>query len=187
MTADSTGIILHPSVKNTKDRRVRSNTLIILFLVLAIPGCAIPRPVQELAAGAEDVTVSKDFPGENYSVIGPVSGVDGTQCGLQGYKGSFDGAITNLKNNTYDMGGNYAQITRVKEPHWIGPCFNNEYAIEGTAYKKVHEKQAPATESGEERMTKQLRELKKLLDDGILSEKEYEAQKARLLEKGFDQ
>jgi len=151
-------------------------------------GCAITRPIQLLTPGAENVSVEKDFPGENYKVIGPVSGMDGSQCGLRGYRGSYEGALTSLKNKTYEMGGDYAQITTLSEPHWVGDCFNNEYVIIATAYKKVRDKPSPTpgAESGEEKLTKQLRELKKLLDEGILSKEEYEEQKARLLKKGFE-
>jgi Short C-terminal domain len=165
-----------------------SKTTVLFSLIVAMAGCAITRPIQQLTPGAENVSVGKDFPGDNYKLMGPVNGLDGTQCGLEGYRGSYDGAVTSLKNRTHEMGGDYAQIIQVKEPHWVGSCFNNEYVIEGTAYKKVRNQPLPipSTKAGEEKLTKQLRELKKLFDDGILTQEEYEQQKARLLKKGFE-
>jgi Short C-terminal domain len=165
-----------------------SKTAVLLSLLVAVSGCALTRPVLQLVPGAEKVSVAKDFPGESYKVIGPVSGSDGTQCGLQGYRGSYDRAITSLKNRTYELGGDYAQIMTLSEPHWIGDCFDNEYVIEATAYKKLRDQPTatPGKEAGEEKLTKQLRELKKLYDDGVLSKEEYEQQKTKLLEKGFE-
>ncbi len=44
---------------------------------------------------------------------------------------------------------------------------------------------APVVDTGVEPLTKKLRELKKLQDDGVLTKEEYESQKRKLLEKGF--
>jgi len=68
-----------------------------------------------------------------------------------------------------------------------GNCFDNEYVIRATAYKKVRNQPSltQIIDAGEENLTKKLRELKKLQDDGILSKEEYEKQKSRLLDKGF--
>jgi uncharacterized protein DUF4156/putative oligomerization/nucleic acid binding protein len=155
-------------------------------MLLAIAGCATAPPVQ-LTSGASSVLVAKSDPGDNYEMLGPVSGVNGEGCGAFGYKGSFERATTKLRNRTYDMGGNYAQIILVTEPHLTGDCYNNQYVIRATAYKKVRNEPSPILirETSEENLTKKLRELKKLLDDGILSRDEYEKQKTKLLEKGF--
>ena len=101
--------------------------------------------------------------------------------------GSYERATTSLRNRTYNMGGNYAQIISLTEPHLRGDCFDNEYVIRATAFKKVRNQPSPTSfvEVGEEKLTKILRELKKLLDDGILSKEEFEKQKTKLLEKGF--
>jgi len=159
--------------------------VVLLCLLLAIAGCAAPRVQLWPAAGY--VLVAKSDPGDNYEIIGPVSGFDGKGCGLYGYMGSYERAITNLRNRTYEMGGDYAQIITLTEPHLRGDCFDNQYAIRATAYKKVRKQPSPTpiVNAGEETLTKKLRELKKLLDDGILSKEEYENQKTKLLEKGF--
>lgn len=141
----------------------------------------------QLTQGAARVLVAKADPGDNYEIIGPVSGFDGEGCGGFGYKGSYERATTSLRNRTYSMGGNYAQLISLTEPHLRGNCFDNKYIIRATAYKKIRSQPSPIpiVESGEESLTKKLRELKKLLDDGILTKEEYETQKSKLLEKGF--
>jgi hypothetical protein len=161
-------------------------TAVQLSLLLAITGCVTVPPVQ-LRPEASNVLVAKSDPGDNYQVIGPVSGFDGEGCGGFGYLGSYERATTNLRNRTYEMGGNYAQIISMTEPYLRGNCFDNEYVIRATAYKKVRNQPSPTQiiDAGEENLTKKLRELKKLQDDGILSKEEYEKQKSRLLDKGF--
>lgn len=136
---------------------------------------------------ASYVQVAKSDPGDNYEMIGPVSGLDGEGCGGFGYRGSYERATTNLRNNTYNMGGNYAQIISLTEPHLRGSCFDNTFAIRATVYKKVRNQPSatPIVDISEEKMTKKLRELKKLLEDGVLSKEEHEEQKFKLLEKGF--
>lgn len=161
-------------------------TVVLLSLILAIAGCATPQV--QLTPGATNVLVAKSDPGDNYEMIGPVSGIDGKGCGIYGYRGSYERATTNLRNKTYEMGGSYAQIVSLTEPHLAtGDCFDNQYTIRATAYKKVRNQPSPTpiVEIGEEKLTKQLRELKKLLDEGVLSKEEYENQKTKLLEKGF--
>lgn len=161
-------------------------TAVLLSLLLAITGCVTVPPIQ-LKPEASNVLVAKANPGDNYEIIGPVSGFDGEGCGGFGYKGSYERATTTLMNRTYEMGGNYAQIISMTEPYLSGDCFVNKYVIRATAYKKVRNQPSPIQiiDAGEENLTKKLRELKKLLDDGILSKEEYEKQKSRLLDKGF--
>jgi hypothetical protein len=163
---------------------------ILLSLLLAIAGCATtPLPMQ-LTPGAGNIIIAKSDPGDNYEIIGAVSGFDGKAptFGFKGYFGTYERATISLLNRTYEMGGNYAQILSISEPFLRSDGSGNYgYYIRATAFKKVQNKQptTPAVEAGEERLTKKLRELKKLLDDGVLSKNEYENQKAKLLEKGF--
>ncbi len=157
-----------------------------LLGLLILSGCATA-PQVELSPGASIVQVAKGDPGDNYEMVGPVSGSDGQGCGLAGYPGSYERATTDLQNKTYAMGASYAQIVTLTEPFLRENCFVNEYVIRATAFKKVREQPSPTpiANAGEEGLTKKLRELKKLLDDGVLSKAEYESQKSRLLDKGF--
>lgn len=167
---------------------------VLLFLSCALSGCASAPPLQ-LVAGAEKVVIARSDPGNNYEIIGPVTGIDGKGCGAFGYRGSYERAVDTLRNNTVSKGGDYAQIMTLTEPHLRADCFDNQYAITANAYKKVRTQPLPTLQtlpapppvpnSGEESMTKKLRELKKLKDEGILTQEEFDKQKTRVLEKGF--
>jgi hypothetical protein len=160
--------------------------IFVLITFLLFAGC-VKAPPMQVNLGANNVLVAKSDPGDNYEIIGPVSGFDGKGCGGFGYKGSYERAMTSLRNSTHAMGGDYAQIISLTEPHLQGDCFDNEYVIRATAYKKVRNQPSPTPiiDSSEEKMTKKLRELNKLYNDGILTKEEYEQQKSKLLENGF--
>ena len=160
---------------------------IFLFCIFGFLSGCVSAPPMELQNGAEKVLVAKSDPTNNYEIIGPVSGFDGEGCGLYGYLGSYERATTSLRNETLKMGGDYAQLISLIEPHSIGGCFHNEYALRATAYKKIGTSPTPTpiVVTGKDNNTKILRELKSLLDDGILSQTEFDNQKAKLLEKGF--
>jgi hypothetical protein len=159
---------------------------ILGLFVLVISGC-VSAPLVVLDSGAEKVMVGKSDPGDNYKGIGPVSGSDGADCGSYGYRGTYERAITNLRNKTYVMGGDYAQLVTLTEPHLSGGCFDNEYSIRATAYKKVANAPRPTAiiDVSEEDFTKKLRELTQLHKEGILTDEEYQQQKNKLLKKGF--
>jgi hypothetical protein len=156
---------------------------VVIFL---ISGC-VSAPKIVLYSEAEKVGVGKSDPGDNYKAIGPVSGSDGEGCGAFGYMGTYERATTNLRNKTYRMDGDYAQLIVLTEPHLRGECFDNEYSIRATAYKKVADSPRPTTiiDASEEDFTKKLRELMQLHKEGILTDKEYQHQKNKLLEKGM--
>lgn len=159
--------------------------LALVVLTQIIVGCSATKGVT-LTPGAGDVTVDKTKPDNSYEVIGPVSVSNGQGCRDFGWLGSYDGAVTTLQNKVNELNGDYAQITAVTEPHLEGGCFNNKYTVLALAYKKMS-KEEILKKSDEENFTKKMRELKSLLDDGILSQEEYEQQKSKLLNKGFEQ
>ncbi len=165
---------------------MKSTNACLFILFLTIAGC-VTIPPRQLAPGADSVLVAKSDPSDNYEILGPVSGIDGKGCGGFGYIGSYERATTDLGNKTYQMAGDYAQIILLTEPHLSGDCFDNEYVIRATAYKKVRNQPSPIpiVDSGKESFANKLRELKKLQDDGVLTKEEYESQKHKLLEKGF--
>lgn len=111
--------------------------ILLLALALFFTGCAVTLPPIQLVPGANKVIVAKADPGESYELIGPVSGLDGNGCGGFGFRGTYERAFTNLLNNAHGMGGNYAQIISLTEPHSENGCYDNEYAIRAMAYKKV--------------------------------------------------
>ena len=175
----------------TKNRQSTSNFLefkyLNLFVVpLLIAGCKSAPPVI-LSQSAADIQVGKSDPASNFRMIGPLTVYDGEGCGGFGYRGSYERAVTYLRNQVSYMGGNYAQIVSIQEPHLRGQCFDNVYSISANVYKMTMEQPSIKVEieSTESSFSNKLRELKKLFDEGLLSKDEYEKQKTALLQKGI--
>jgi len=166
--------------------KIKTITLIALSSVLI--GCSSITP-KTLDDGANKITLNKSKPSQNYEVIGAVIGVDGSGCGSFGYEGSHSRATIDLQNKIKELHGVYGQLTSIVTPHLDGGCFKNEYIIKAVAYRKIKKRATPAPifvkNTDEENFTKKMRELKSLLDDGVLTQKEYENQKSKLLEAGF--
>jgi hypothetical protein len=170
------------------ERFLMKNISLFGIFIFVISGCAsVPIPLLTLDKGAENVVVRKADPGDNFKVIGPVSGIDGYACGGYGFMGTYERAVTKLRNNTFKMGGDYVQIINLTEPVLRGNCRVNEFSIRGTAYKKIsnNPNPLPIIDVGEENLTKKLREISKLNKDGILTDEEYKQQKDKLLKRGF--
>jgi hypothetical protein len=158
-----------------------------LFVIpLLIAGCKSAPPVF-LSPNAENIKVGKSDPDNNFDMIRAVTVYDGEGCGGFGYRGTYERAVTELRNQVFIMGGEYAQIISIREPHLRGGCFDNVYSITANVYMKASELEAVnvKVEVQEESFANKLRELKKLLDEGLLSKDEYEKQKAALLQKGI--
>ena len=156
------------------------------LITILITGCVTP-PVVTLSEGGQAVKVGKSDPADNYSEIGPITATDGAGCGGFGYTGTYYKAIINLKNTAAYYGGNYVQIFTLKEPHLQGGCFNNLYTISGTLFKKTDESPTPLPikQINESSSFDKLRELKKLLDEGIINQDEYSVQKEIILNSGL--
>lgn len=163
---------------------MRSTLLATLCLCIFLVGCSSSPPVRQFP-GSDQVQVDEADPGEDYGMIDKISGTDGAFCGNIGYEGTAERALIKLQNRTYEIGGDYAKVTKVTKPHQRGDCFDNLYRIEAIAYKRIHNIPVPAGAVDEESPATRLRDLKALLDDGILTQAEYEEQKARLLDKGL--
>lgn len=103
-----------------------------LLVATLVAGCST-RP-QQLVPGAELVQVGKGDVA-NYQYIGEVSGVHGAGCGVFGYRGSYAGAVADLRNKAKAMGANYVQIMSQTQPFPAHNCFVNEYIIDATAYR----------------------------------------------------
>jgi len=162
-----------------------------------LSGCSISPLTVDLDPGAENVIVKDVKPSNDYDMITSISASNGRGCRDFGYLGTQEEALKDLKNKTNDLRGDYAQIVKVTKPHLDGGCYVNEYEIMAIIYRKgdpkpvqvappVQQTQVVAPQSDEEVFTKKMRELKALLDDGVLSQKEYDAQKAKLLDQGFN-
>src|SRR5262245_21836307 len=105
----------------------------LIFLAMYIVSCT-PNPAV-LTPDANDVRVGKDDPSANATELGPVTGTDGTGCGIYGYRGTYERAYIQLKNNAAARGANYVQLYSMSQPHLSGNCFINAFTIAGMAYK----------------------------------------------------
>lgn len=165
------------------------NTVILMSLATIMISCSAVKP-KDLDKDADLIKVDKEKPNSSYEVIGAVTGVDGSGCGSFGYEGSHERAMIDLQNKINELHGAYGQLTKVVKPHLDdgGGCFNNEYEIRAVAYRKLTKPKVVLHEESneEEVFTKKMRELKSLLDDGVLTQKEYDGQKAKLLDLGFN-
>jgi hypothetical protein len=160
--------------------------LILPILIISIVGCA-SRPAIINIPGASKVKVGKSDPADNYSDIGPITASDGHGCGLFGRRGTYNGAVLKLKNLAAGFGGNYVQIFTLKEPHSRGGCFDNTYTISGSIFKKTSDSPnpIPIIQKSNRSNSDKLRELKSLLDEKIITNEEFNAQKKKILESGI--
>jgi len=147
----------------------------------------VSAPKVNLSDAGRNVNVGKSDPADNYSEIGPITATDGASCGAYGYRGTYDRAVTNLKNKGSNMGGDYIQIFSLTEPHLRGGCFDNVYTISGTLFKQTAKSPTPLPikQTNESTGFNKLRELKKLMDEGIITEQEFVKQKQTILNNGL--
>ena len=170
---------------------MKHKILTTLLLTSFFVGCSTTPLDVKLNEEAKNVLVKEDKPQNNYELISSISVSNGKGCRDFGYLGTKEDALKELKNKTKQLGGDYAQVTNVSKPHLDGGCYVNEYEIQAIIYKKVSSKpkalhvEKSIEEKDEELFTKKMRELKSLLDDGVLTQKEYDGQKAKLLDSGF--
>ena len=169
---------------------IQMNLKIVALVILSqlLISCAVKKPT--LAPNTSNIEVNDKKPAGNYEIITSVSVTDGMGCKDFGYLGNKEDAMTLLKNKAQELNGTYAHITSVIEPHLDGGCYDNKYTILAIVYKKSDKpvstvKYVQKINTDEENFTKKMRELKSLLDDGVLTQKEYETQKSKLLEVGF--
>lgn len=150
-----------------------------------LAGCA--SAPQSLSSMARDVRVAKSDPPPGYIEVANITGVDGSGCGLVGSRGTYEGAMNDLKNKAAGYQADFVQIFTITEPHVRPACFDNKYTISGTAYQKGEEQVAPKQQpqSAPGSLEEKLAKLKKLKDDGLITDGEYIAQKARVLESGI--
>ena len=162
-----------------------SKIIILILAIVCISGCAGPKI--KLSQYGQQVKVGKSDPTDNYSDMGSITAVDGSGCGAIGYKGTYDRAVILLKNKASLKGGDYVQIYTLTEPHFRPGCFDNEYKINGTLFKKMSESPSPVAivEVDNTSDIKKLRDLKLLLDEGIITDGEFEDQKKKILSDGI--
>lgn len=154
-------------------------------VIVLLAGCASTPP--KLSQMGASVRVAKNDPPEAYVEVGSITGTSGSGCGLYGTRGTYDGAVVDLKNKAGGLRADYVQIFTLTEPHVRHACFDNTYTISGTAYRKGDENATKNQQSNSApgSLEEKLAKLKKLNDDGLISDDEYKDQKTRVLESGI--
>lgn len=171
-----------------KGEKMKKLICLWVFAVLLV-GCA-GKPVV-LDNLSKNVRVVKSDPGPNYIEIGPITAQDGKGCGLFGYTGTYDQAVLKIKKLAVKQDGDYVQIFTIREPHFRPGCYDNAYTISGTLFKKSDVETADLTTvsqesedtAGDMTVYDRLRELMKLKNEGVISQEEFNQQKALLLAK----
>lgn len=95
----------------------KTGSICLLIGALWVAGCA---QQQVLQPGAECIRIIKGDAPHDATYVGEVSGQHGTGCGLFGYKGTYAGAVVDLRNKAAAMGADYVQIMGQDTPN-LGP------------------------------------------------------------------
>lgn len=164
---------------------MKSLKVLLPLLIILTTGCAAPSVI--LSDDGRGVKVGKSDPADNYSDIGPITAFDGKGCGAFGHRGTYDRVVVSLKNKGAQMGGDYVQIFTLTEPHFRPGCFDNIYKINGALFKKTSEAPTPLPiiQTKEQSGIDKIRELKALLDEGIITENEFIKQKGIVFSNGI--
>jgi len=98
-------------------------------------GCVTTAP--PVSEKGTQVEIGEEVPDQRFSEIGPIKVHSGNGCGGYGLRGTYEASLNLLKNRAAEMGAQYIRVQKTIEPHidQTGFCFDNEYVIEGTAYK----------------------------------------------------
>lgn len=152
-------------------------------MIVVLQGCASKAVIP--IDGTDRVKVVKSDPPSNYKMIAPITATDGSGCGAFGSVGSYNNAVMLIKNIAYQMGGDYVQIYTMEAPYFRPGCRVNTYTISGTLYKSRPQPQRTdvAQKHSENTGLSKLRELKSLLDDGIITQSDFDNQKKKILNK----
>lgn len=159
--------------------------LILALILFCLGGCATP--AVKLSDAGRMVKVGKSDPADNYTEIGPITATDGSGCGAFGSRGTYDRAVKVLKNKASLQGGDYVQIFTLTEPHFRPGCFDNVYTINGTLFKKTSDRPSPVPIVDIDKVSgiEKLRKLKSLLDEGVITQEEFDEEKAKILRDGL--
>lgn len=111
------------------------------ILAMVLVGCVIggnsakPAPSPQQVANAYRVVVGKNDAPPDAVELGPIEAIHGAGCGSWGERGSFEGAMFQLRNVAAMRQANYVMLVSTVEPHFEPGCHNNEFVIRGVAYR----------------------------------------------------
>jgi hypothetical protein len=104
-----------------------------LLGVLLSWGAAAPATPQ-----GQTVDTGKAAPPLGARNLGPIDASHGSGCGIFAVRGSYEGALAQLRNRAGEIGGNYVQIESVTEPHDDAGCTTGSFAIRGVVFFVSH-------------------------------------------------
>lgn len=111
------------------------------ILGMVLVGCVIggntakPAPSPQQVEAAYRVTVGKNDAPPDAVELGPIEAAHGSGCGSWGQRGTFEGAMFQLRNVAAMRQANYVMLVSTVEPHFEPGCHNNEFVIRGVAYR----------------------------------------------------
>lgn len=105
-------------------------------VILAIAGC-ITASVPPTSAKARMVEVRKGDPPPGAMELGTIEVQNGGGCGGFGAKGTFEGAVAELRNNALARGADYVMLVSQTEPHSEANCFVDGFVLRGIAYRQA--------------------------------------------------
>jgi hypothetical protein len=162
---------------------MRSPRLPLFLAVVAIAGCASNPPVQP-AASSKSQFDSAFYGGETVQLAKPTPGVKAYRAFYQGGSGFV--SLTSVREAVEEMAGKHCahkgkaarplQETMSRPPHVLGNFPRVEWLFECSDQPSMN-----ASGSANTDKLGQIERLKRLLDNGALTQQEYDREKAKIL------
>jgi hypothetical protein len=121
---------------------MRAGHFVAASLATLLAGC-IEADLPQLTTAGQAVATGKSDPAPGTRDLGPIEASNGSGCGAFGTKGTFEGAMIDLKNRAATLGANYVQIFTLTEPHHGGGCYVDAFVIRGLAFRVPNAANAP--------------------------------------------
>jgi hypothetical protein len=158
--------------------------VLLIFVALVIGACAVSSTIEEGNNGKSQFDKALIYDGERKQIQPPLPGIDTHRIFHQGSTGFTP--VSALRNSAMDRVVEFCKLkgqkpylieeTTSKPPHILGNWPRIEIVFSCVA---VEPKQAGGTDNQDK--YDRLRKLKLLLDDGAISQEEYEREKQKLL------
>src|SRR5262245_15857806 len=105
--------------------------------VILVAGCyTVAATTSSLNPGAEAIRVGRNDPEPGMREIGLIVAEHGYGCGTEGFEGTYEGALIDLKNKAAQLKADYVQIFTVTEPHFAtNRCYANTFRIRATVFR----------------------------------------------------
>jgi len=113
---------------------MRAPPVLAAGLLGLLLSCGAAAPATLLTPQGQTVDTGKGAPPLGARNLGPIDAAHGSGCGLFAVKGSYEGALAQLRNRAGEIGGNYVQLESVTEPHDDAGCTTGGFAIRGVVF-----------------------------------------------------